>query len=41
MRIRAEHRDINKSPFSVPIHENMDQKNAEYGHFLRGASSRD
>ena len=28
-----------KSPYSVPMRENMDQKNYEYGHFLCSVNS--
>ena len=34
--IRIEHGDLRgKSPYSVRMKENTDQKNSEYGHFLR------
>ena len=32
--IRTEYRDLqSKSPYSVRMRENTDQKNSEYGHF--------
>ena len=35
-RIRNEYGEIrNISPYSVQMRENTDQKNSEYGHFLR------
>ena len=38
-RIRTEHGEIPLiSPYSIRMRENTDQKNSEYGHFLRSAS---
>ena len=38
-RIRTEYGEIrSKSPYSVRMRENTDQKNPEYGHFSRSAS---
>ena len=34
-RIRTEYKDVLcKSPYSVQMQEDVDQKNSEYGHFL-------
>ena len=39
-RIRTEYGDfLCKSPYSVQMRENMDQKNSEYGHFLHSDRS--
>ena len=36
-RIRTEYGEMRSiSPYSFRMQENMDQKNSEYGHFLRG-----
>ena len=38
-RIRTEYGDLrNKSPYSVQIRENKDQKNSEYRHFLHSVT---
>ena len=37
-RIRTEYKDLwSKFPYSVRMRKNEDQKNSEYGHFLRSA----
>ena len=39
--VKSVHIGILSGPYSVPMQENMDQKNSEYGHFSRSYDEND